>query len=107
MAKENKDRESKKRYTQDDINKAIEFGKRISIPHETAPATHKRLERLECAIFGNEDEGEIGMKEKIDKIYEFFTGASFARKILIGFFVAIGTVAGGILATIELLKKIK
>lgn len=107
MAKENKDLESKKIYTEADIEKAIEFGKRLAIPHETAPATHKRLERLECAIFGSEEDGEIGMKEKIDKIYEFFTGASFARKILIGIFIGMGTIAGGILAVIELFKKIK
>ena len=105
--------------------KLEEIIKKASIPgHKTAPETHERLIKIENCLFGNKELDEKGLHEMVKFLYEkrqeqekdhimvtemydFFKGANFSRKILLWIFLALGTISGGIIGTIEVLKRLK
>lgn len=54
------------------------------------------------AIFGCPDQGEIGMKKKVDDLYLLMTGGTWAWKILVSIIILLGT----IVAVISGIRKI-
>ena len=52
------------------------------------------VQGLKEAIFGCPEKGEIGMKSKLDELYNLFKGSSLALRILIYLIMGIGGLIG-------------
>jgi hypothetical protein len=55
------------------------------------PDQEKRIQRLENAMFGDQD--NMGMDQKVSEIYEIFVSAKLAGKVLIGLIITLGALA--------------
>lgn len=62
-----------------------------------------QLARLNEAVFGDAN-GNKGMKEKVDDMYEIFTGASITGKLIKNVIITLGALAAAGYAIIRLIK---
>lgn len=76
------------------IHKAIN-----EIPKNMGCAAHaKRIEALEEAIYGDEDKQIVGMKQQVNEMHAFFTGAKGMNKFIVSIFGALVIISGGLIA---------
>ena len=81
------------------------------MPEDTNTLEHQQFKqaimRIDAALFGNQDEGKIGIEKQVGEMYDLFTKSSFSIKALIKIILTLGAVAGAIVGMIELLKRIR
>jgi len=66
-----------------------------------------RIDRLDRAVYGDKDNNELGMKEQVKEIHNFFYSSNIILKVLRGGFLLLAFIAGLVIAVIKIWKEIK
>jgi hypothetical protein len=64
---------------------------------------HEKLEKVHEAIFGDEN-GNVGMKEKLDDMYNFYSGATLGGKLIRNFVAFVASLCIAIYVIVQVLR---